>query len=653
MFSERENRMMPSDGKDILLYILLGLLVVVAAGFGLAEVTTLVACGAWPQGINPIGPILFVFTGDSTVFGTTTQGCVAPAAAIISVWVAVAVVLIAVSIVVIVKWRAHLESDEYFIKQLRKRRGFAKSREVYTALGKKAAVSATGKVRPTIPKDERTPEQGNFPLGEAESVPCWISLEESVLLIGPPRSGKGVNYVINVINDAPGPVITTSSRADNYMATAPLRAKKGPVILFDPQGLTGKGTTMKWSPITGCDNPMTANQRATSLIGAAGLSADGNNSEWRAPGITVMQCLLHAAALAGESVDTLMRWGQNPTEARKAVEILHAEEATGRAAVGWWSALEGVIMDDPKMRGNKWFGVTNAVSGLAVGSVRDALTPVSQAETFDIDAFIRDSGTLYIMGTKSGGSSAGPFLIAMMDAITERAREIAAKRPGNRLDPPMALVLDEIANIADAWDGLVQLMADGGGVGIAAMPVLQSMAQARNNWGEQAASAIFDAATVKLQLGGGSNTQDLEVLQTLAGPREVIQSSRTRQSDGSSVSDQTQTKDVINRSELRRLPFSWSILYFRNRRPILMKLKPYFERSDKAEIDAAQALYKKSLTDQLAAGDWMEACRWKGQRGGAVPARPGYAPTIAVESETVQEPDETASPRRSSQVEFF
>ncbi|MBD4583306.1 type IV secretion system protein VirD4, partial [Xanthomonas citri pv. citri] len=99
------------------------------------------------------------------------------------------------------------------------------------------------------------------------------------------------------ILDAPGPVITTSSRADNLGATAELRKAKGPVALFDPQGLTGQPSTLKWSPITGCEEPRVANQRAASLIGASGLGSSSSNAEWQAPAITIMECLLHAAAL--------------------------------------------------------------------------------------------------------------------------------------------------------------------------------------------------------------------------------------------------------------------------------------------------------------------------------------------------------------------
>lgn len=48
----------------------------------------------------------------------------------------------------------------------------------------------------------------------------------------------------------------------------------------------------------------------------------------------------------------------------------------------------------------------------------------------------------------------------------------------------------------------------GGGIGITTMPVLESMAQAREKWGDNAAGAIWDASIVKIVLGGASNSRD-------------------------------------------------------------------------------------------------------------------------------------------------
>src|SRR5699024_11294307 len=93
---------------------------------------------------------------------------------------------------------------------------------------------------------------------------------------------------------------------------------------------------------------------------------------------------------------------------------------------------------------------------------------------------------------------------AFVEARSETARKIAARSRGARLAPPLLLALDEIGNLAPL-PSLPTLMAEGGGTGITTLPVLQSLAQARNKWNDNAAGAIWDASIVKIILGGASN----------------------------------------------------------------------------------------------------------------------------------------------------
>ncbi|WMY80039.1 TraM recognition domain-containing protein [Citricoccus sp. I39-566] len=590
------DRQSTTGSENALPLALLGLIGLYAAYVAVGVLTNRAACGTLTLPGTIVDPLGFLTTGDAAAFGTTT-GCAADTGLLIGVYAALAVLVLALAGAGVYAWGRYRQSDTAFLRSIRWREGMARAPEIRRAVGTAAARRKTRKVRPSLKRPQAA--DGALLLGTAEGSAVWSSLEESVVLIGPPRSGKGLHLLIGAILDAPGPVITTSSRADNLAATATLRAAKGPVALFDPQGLTGQPTTLKWSPITGCEIPRVANQRATSLISSSGLGASSTNAEWQAPAVTIMECLLHAAALGGRTVDDLMRWGNNPAEAKEAVKILAEHPA---AASNWNLVLQGIIDGEPKLLQNKWFGVEGAVKGLSVPEVREVLKPTKVEETLDIDRFLKENGTLYIVGTKTGGSSAGPFLIAMMDAITERARELAAKSPGNRLDAPLTLVLDEIANIAGAWPGLTQLMADGGGVGISAFAVFQSLAQARNEWGEQPATALFDAATVKIQLGGASNVADLELFSRLAGQRQITRTSTSRGKDAHSTSEQLHDTEVLSVAELRRLPFGWGLLLNRNGRPILMKMTRWADRKDGKQIAAAATAYNAELAAELTGG---------------------------------------------------
>ena len=81
-------------------------------------------------------------------------------------------------------------------------------------------------------------------------------------------------------------------------------------------------------------------------------------------------------------------------------------------------------------------------------------------------------------------------------------------------------VIGYFQRFVDALPSLPALMSEGGGTGITTLTVLQSLAQARGAWGEQAAGAMWDAAITKIILGGGSNARDLADLSALIGERD-------------------------------------------------------------------------------------------------------------------------------------
>ncbi len=144
--------------------------------------------------------------------------------------------------------------------------GLATRSDVRQSASAAALLRRAAHLRPSLTRPH--PDQVGYRIGSAHGIDVWASVEDSILVLGPPRSGKGLHLVINTILDAPGPVVTTSTRPDNLTATLAVRSKRGKVAVFDPQHLTGATTGLRWSPIRGCDDPLTAMIRATGLAGA-------------------------------------------------------------------------------------------------------------------------------------------------------------------------------------------------------------------------------------------------------------------------------------------------------------------------------------------------------------------------------------------------
>lgn len=451
--------------------------------------------------------------------------------------------------------------------------GLASGSEVARAAGRRALLRRAGIVRPAL--ECPRPEQVGYRLGRAVGRQVWASVEDSMLILGPPRSGKGLHLVIPMILDAPGAVVTTSTRPDNLTVTLAAREEHGPVAVFDPQQLApGPVPRLRWSPIRGCEQPQTAMIRARALAAGSGRGVESGDF-WQAQTESVLRALLHAAALDDRAPGQLYRWSLSPAASGQAVQVL--TNAPG-AADGWAEGLDDAINADPRTRDSIWVGVRTALSCLADPRVLDAVTPQGE-ERFDPAEFLQHSGSLYLLGTSAGAGAAANLIGAWLEDIAEAARRLAAASPGARLDPPLAMILDEVANYP--LPSLPALMSEGGGSGITTVAVLQSLEQARAKWGEHEGGAIWDSAIVKAVLGGGSNARDLADLSALIGERDERCATESRDAGGRrSISYATRRVPVMDTSRLRTLPFGTGLLLLRSAPPIVLDLQPWTARPD-------------------------------------------------------------------------
>jgi len=184
---------------------------------------------------------------------------------------------------------------------------------------------------------------------------------------------------------------------------------------------------------------------------------------------------------------------------------------------------------------------------------------------------------------------------AFVEDLVETARRLAARSPGARLDPPLLLALDEVANIAPL-PSLPTLMAEGGGTGITTMPVLQSLSQARDKWGQNPAGAIWDASIVKIILGGASSPTDLRDISTLIGERDETTTSDTISEQGFTTTQRSIRRVAVMPPEtIRTLPFGVGVTLLRTTRPIITDLRPWTARPDATQLQADRAAIETAL----------------------------------------------------------
>jgi type IV secretory pathway TraG/TraD family ATPase VirD4 len=355
--------------------------------------------------------------------------------------------------------------------------------------------------------------------------------EDYILAVGVPRVGKGEGFVIPAVLRHKGPAVVTGTRHDTYMDTASVRANVGSVHVFDPQGLVPGAEKLRWNPVKGCEIPQTAILRARGFAGFAGVgpAVDGGGAYWEQVAASVIRSYLHAAALEGLGVEQLLDWSRRPA-AREPVRILSRHSGAAR---GWDEDLATSAEVEPRHRDSIWATVRRAFDCFADPMVLEA-TRVDH-DTFDPGAFLDQNGTIYLMGSPGAQHSVAPIVAALIEDIVDTARHQAAQSQTRRLESGLVLMLDECANIAPLGD-LPKLAAELGGLGITTAVVLQSVASARNIWGEAGERALRDLANITLVWGGQKDVAFLEEISRLAGEHDELVETVTQNELGKSSS---------------------------------------------------------------------------------------------------------------------
>ncbi|MFE4491163.1 type VI secretion protein [Streptomyces niveus] len=284
---------------------------------------------------------------------------------------------------------------------------------------------------------------------------------------------------VQAIQDAEGPALVVTSDPTVWAETKDARAKLGPVLVYDPGHLCDTPARLHWSPATGCEDADTAAARAVALLApvrplARLDAAMADTAE------TLLRCWLHAAAVDARPFKQVHRWAQGGG-AHEAVRILRTHP---KAASGLAGLLESALTGHPERREISQQLATRALASLSSVHIREACTP-NRADSLALDSYPAEGGTLYVVGepiedprTRPG---AMPLLTALASSVVEHGRRMAARSSAGRLDPPMTLVLDDVAAVAPL-PALPDLLADGDEQGMPALVLLRSREQGRDRW---------------------------------------------------------------------------------------------------------------------------------------------------------------------------
>ncbi len=410
----------------------------------------------------------------------------------------------------------------------------------------------------------RRPEPGRISLGRQRGRIIAIERRHSLLVIGPPQTGKTAGLAIPAILEWPGPVLVTSSKPDILEVTRSARGDRGEIMVYDP---AGGGATVGWTPLSGARDWTGALIAARALVSVQTPGVVGALDFWHSAAESALAPMLRAAAEDGD-MTRLVEWLDRGEDADP--EINRILESIGDPlARSSWRAIAAL---DPRTRSGVTATARTALAGWwdphVLAAARPELTP---------QRLIGGAGSLYLIAPTHEQERLRNIYTAIVQEMT-RAVYSRRAQTGTPLDPPLLVVLDEAAHIAPVRD-LAALAATGPEPGIQLVTIFHDHAQIQAIYGPQADTVIANHRA-RLILPGVGDADTLERVSRSLGTARRTRVSRTRGRLGESQTATDADQPLLAAHALRELSHGSGLLIYGSRPPVRIRLRFWF--SDRA-----------------------------------------------------------------------
>ncbi|MGW2600281.1 type IV secretory system conjugative DNA transfer family protein [Streptomyces klenkii] len=470
--------------------------------------------------------------------------------------------------------------------------GMATVRDIQPLLSKQVTAKAQ-QLRPslaTVDPRKIEPKQTGALLGNLAGTRHEVrsGLEDVGVCIMTPRSGKTTCLAIPLILDAPGAVLLTSNKAaqDAYTATIEARGTVGRCWSMDPQQIAHAPREMWWNPLADATTLENAGRLAGHFV-AASVDASNAGDFWSKAAQNVLAQLFLAAALDKRPITDVMQWLAFPTD-RTPLDLLRDHHFDAVAA-----QLKGTVEGPPETRDGIYETARQYAACLLSADITAWITPQNDAREFRPAEFVQTRDNLYLL-SKDGGGGASALIAACADSVM-RTATVHAERSGGRLDPPMFVILDEVANVCKISD-LPELYSHLGSRGIIPFTILQSYRQGQKVWGEAGMDALWSAATIKL-IGPGIDDADFaDKLSRQVGDHDVETVSTSLSDSGTSKSISMRQERILPPDKIRALPKGNAILLATGMRVAMLTLRPWYKEPGAAGIAAASQRSSRAIT---------------------------------------------------------
>jgi type IV secretion system protein VirD4 len=422
----------------------------------------------------------------------------------------------------------------------------------------------------------REPEPGRLVLGRKGKSLLGTVGRASVLVVGPTGiAHKTTGITIPAVLEWEGPVVVTSVKTDLLTATLRRREEMGKAMIYDPAGVTGRGT-VKATPLLGCGSWGGAIKVAHRLSNAAKASEGLEDADfWHAAAEKLLSPLLYAAANEGGQMADVIRWLNSGAEAEPEVrEILKATE--NKDALGAWQANWN---RDERQRSSIYTTAETILRAYSDPGVLEASTCAEYTPAALLDG---GANTLYLCGSAHEQVRLRSLFASMLGEVVGVVQELSSAT-GEPIDPPLLIVNDEAANSAPLPDYDV-VAATGAGQGILLVTVAQDLSQFEARWGRQA-HTIFNNHEASIYCAGIRDRTTLEYLSGIVGDGEFREVSETSGADGRGASTRSSSYRALTPANLvREGRPGTGILLYGHLPPAQLALRPWFKDRRLSEL---------------------------------------------------------------------
>jgi type IV secretion system protein VirD4 len=468
-------------------------------------------------------------------------------------------------------------------------RGLATLPELWLRWGRLAAFRRSGRARRSValweriiaPATEYSILVGRAQLRHALRMP----LEEHALVTSPPRGGK-TGWLASVILRYPGPVLSTTTKHDVFELTSGIRARLGPVHVFNPQGIGDVPSTFRWNPLVGCQDPATAIRRADAFAQSVSQHGVEDASFWASKASDYLRAYFFAAAWEGLDLRYVARWISG-TASTEAEDILASIPGPGRQ---WGAQLAELRGEANKTAQTIRMTMSRALAFLADPALAESVLP-GTGQSLDLEQFVRQPATLYLIAESRGEDSpVAPLFACLASEIHYTAALAGSRMPGGRLDPPMLMALDEVTQICPV--PVPSWLADSGGKGIQIITVAHGEAQLRSRWGRDGARIILDTSGAKIWLPGTSDPDTLQAASLLCGTAAMREHGE----------DFHSRHPVMTPEMIRQLPAGYALVIRGGMSPVIARLPmvwkdPLYRQARRARQAIAHLVVQPEDTD--------------------------------------------------------